>query len=146
MQILLWRPIKVNQRFYSEYIDTRCVHGNHNSFIIKNIVRILTSSKAIFVFFSCFLESDFCRFCVAIRFFHPRHNGQWPSTSKDFHPDFIHYIYLNSSERANVSIFNVRCQIKGNYWYHFYNVFGMTLSLTGGWTLYLPHSKAALYN
>ena len=31
-----------------------------------------------------FLAFDFCRFCVVIRFFHPRHNGQWPLTSKDF--------------------------------------------------------------
>jgi len=23
-----------------------------------------------------FLAFDFCRFCVVIRFFHPRHNGQ----------------------------------------------------------------------
>jgi len=23
---------------------------------------------------------------------------------------------------------------QGNYWYHFYNVFGMTWSLTGDWT------------
>ena len=27
-------------------------------------------------FFWCFLALDFCGFCVAIRFFHPRHNGQ----------------------------------------------------------------------
>ena len=30
------------------------------------------------------LSFDFCRFCVVIRCFHPRHNGQWPPTSKDF--------------------------------------------------------------
>ena len=39
--------------------------------------------------FSCyktfFLAFDFCRFCMVIRFFHPRHNGQWPQTSKDFY-------------------------------------------------------------
>ena len=28
--------------------------------------------------------------------------------------------------------FNFECQTLGNYWYHFYNVFGMTRSLTGG--------------
>ena len=27
-------------------------------------------------FYSFFLAFDFCRFCVVIRFFHPRHNGQ----------------------------------------------------------------------
>ena len=30
---------------------------------------------------------------------------------------------------------------RGNYWYHFYNVFGMTRPLTGDWTRDLPHSK-----
>ena len=35
------------------------------------------------IFFVC-LAFDFCRFCVVIRLFHPRHNGQWPPTSKDF--------------------------------------------------------------
>ena len=30
------------------------------------------------------------------------------------------------------------------YWYHFYNVFGMTRSVTGDWTRDLPHSKPAL--
>ena len=39
------------------------------------------------------LAFEFCRFCLVIRFFHPRHNGQWPPTLKDFSiPDFIHYI------------------------------------------------------
>ena len=28
---------------------------------------------------------------------------------------------------------------QGQYWYHFYNVFGMTPSLTGDWTRDLPH-------
>ena len=35
---------------------------------------------------------------------------------------------------------------QGYYWYHFYNVFGMTQSLTGDWTPDLPHSKPALYH
>ena len=33
---------------------------------------------------SFFLAYDFCRFCVVIRFFSSRHNGQWPPPSKDF--------------------------------------------------------------
>ena len=46
----------------------------------------LTSSNytLTIVFFIYFLAFDFCRFCVVIRVFHPRHNGQWPPTSKDF--------------------------------------------------------------
>ena len=36
---------------------------------------------------------------------------------------------------------------QGNFnWYHFYNVFGMTRSLTGDWTRDLPHSMPALYH
>ena len=35
---------------------------------------------------------------------------------------------------------------QGHYWYHFYNVFGMTRFLTGDWTRDLPHSKLALYH
>ena len=38
----------------------------------------------LFFFILFFLAFNFCRFCVVIQFFHPRHNGQWPPTSKDF--------------------------------------------------------------
>ena len=60
-----------------------------------------------------FLAFDFCRFCVIIRLFHPRHNGQWPPTSKGFHPRSypLHFLsYLYSSKRASISLFNVECQ------------------------------------
>ena len=54
-------------------------------------------------------------FCVVIRFFHPRHKGQWTLTSKDFHTRFyplLFYPHLNSSERASISFFNVECQTR----------------------------------
>ena len=35
---------------------------------------------------------------------------------------------------------------QGHYWYDFYNVFGMTRSLTGDWTQDLLYSKPALYH
>jgi len=35
---------------------------------------------------------------------------------------------------------------QGNYWSHFYNVFGMTRSLTGDCIGDLPLSKPALYH
>ena len=49
-----------------------------------------------FFFLDFFLVFDFCRFCVIIRFFHTRHNGQWPLTSKDFLSQIlsITFIYL----------------------------------------------------
>ena len=41
------------------------------------------------------LAFDFCRFCVVIWFFQPRHNGQLTSNVAGFSiPDFIHYIYF----------------------------------------------------
>ena len=47
-----------------------------------------------------------------IRFFHPRHNGQWPPTLKDFYTRCypLHlFSYLNSWERA--SIFPFQCWV-----------------------------------
>jgi len=38
---------------------------------------------------------------------------------------------LNFWERASISLF--MCAKQENYWYHFYNLFGMTRSLTGDW-------------
>ena len=48
-------------------------------------------------FFIFFLAFAFCRFCVVIWFFHTRHNGQWPPTSKDFYPRSypLHYFLIS---------------------------------------------------
>ena len=58
---------------------------------------------------------------------------QRPMTS-DFEgfliPDFIH-IHLNYSERASISLLMLSAKQR-NYWYHFYNVFGMTRGLNPG--------------
>ena len=74
---------------------------------------------------------------------------QWPMTS-DFER-FLYQIlsitlfsYLNLWERA--STFSMVSAKQGNYWYHFYNVFGMTRSLTWDWTRDRPHLKPALYH
>ena len=74
---------------------------------------------------------------------------QQPMTS-DFEgfsiPDFIHFIYypILILEKEPVFPFWMFSAKQGNCWYHFYNVFGMTRSLTGDWTRDLPHSKTAL--
>ena len=47
-------------------------------------------------------------------------------------------------ERASISLFHVECQTR-ELLVPFYNIFGMTRSLTGDWTRDLPHSKSALY-
>ena len=63
-------------------------------------------------------------------------------------PDFIHYIYfiILILEKEPVFPFWMFSAKQGHYWYHFYNVFGMTRSLTEDWTRDLPHSKPALYH
>ena len=95
-----------------------------------------------------FLAFDFCLFCVIIRFFHPRHNSQLLRLRRISIPDFIHYIFcpIFILLKEPVFPFLMLSAIQGNYWYHFYNVFGMMLFLTGDWTRDLPHSKPALYH
>ena len=63
-------------------------------------------------------------------------------------PDFIHYIYFQILilEKEPVFPFLMFSAKQESYWYDFYNVFGMTRSLTGNWTRDLPHSKPALYH
>ena len=95
-----------------------------------------------------FLAFDFCRFCVIIRFFHPRHNGQWYPTSKDFYTRSypFHYFLILLIEKEPVFPVWMLSAQQGNYWYHFYNVFSMTRSLIGDWTRDLRHSKPALFH
>ena len=77
--------------------------------------------------------------------------SQRPMTS-DFEgfsiPDFIHYIHfpIVILEKEPVFPFSMLSAEQGNFWYHFYSVFGMTRSLTGDWTRDLSHSKPALYH
>ena len=101
------------------------------------------------VFGCCCFCCCFLAFCVVIRFFPSP--PQRPMTS-DFEgfsiPDFIHYIYfpILILEKEAVFPFWLFSAKQGNYWYHFYNVFDMTRSLTGDWTRDLPHLKPALYH
>ena len=94
-----------------------------------------------------FLAFDFCRFCVVIRFFSSLpQRPLWPQTSKDFPPQiFIHYIYfpILFLQKEPVFPFLMFSAKQGNYWYHFYNVFGMTRSWTGDWTRDLPTLEAS---
>jgi len=66
-----------------------------------------------------FLAFGFCRFCMVIRFFHPRHNGQWPPTSKDFYTRSypLHYYFLILIlEKEPVFPFSMLSAKQGNYW------------------------------
>ena len=78
----------------------------------------------------------------------PPHKGQWPPTSKDFYTRAypLHYFLILILEKESVFSFSMLGAKQGNFWYHFYNVFGMTRSLTGDWTRDLPHSMPALYH
>ena len=84
----------------------------------------------------------FCFFSVRLlsvlhgQSFFLSHNGQWPPTSKDFYTRSypLHYFVILTFENERVFPFSMLIAKQGNYWYHFYNVFGMTRSLTGNWT------------
>ena len=56
----------------------------------------------------------------------------------------LHYFLILILEKEPVFPFSMLSAKQVNYWYHFYNVFGMMRSLTGDWTRDLPHSKPAL--
>ena len=61
------------------------------------------------VYCCCFLAFDFCWFCVVIRFFPPRHNGQWPPTSQDFYTRSypLHYFLILILEKEPVLPFSM---------------------------------------
>ena len=65
-------------------------------------------------------------------FFHPRHNGQRSPTSNDFYTRFypLHYFLILILEKEPVFPFSMLSAKQGSYWYHFYNFFDMTRSLT----------------
>ena len=95
-----------------------------------------------------FLAFDFCRFCVIIRCFHPRHNGQWPPTLKGFLSQILSITFFVLSlflRKSQYFPFNVECQTR-ELLVPFHYVFGMTRSLSGDWTRDLLHSKPALYH
>ena len=68
-----------------------------------------------------FLTFDFCRFCVINLFFHPRHNGQWPPTPKDFHPRCypLHFCLIFILQKEPVFPFLMLSAKQGNYRYHY---------------------------
>jgi len=52
----------------------------------------------------------FFRFCVVIRSFHPRHNGQWPPTLKDFYLRFCQFHFSQFLRKSQYfPCFNVEC-------------------------------------
>ena len=68
--------------------------------------------------------------------FIPATTAKWPPTSKDFftrsYP--LHYFLILILAKEPVFPFSMLSAKQGNYWYHFYSVFGMMRSLSGDWT------------
>ena len=79
----------------------------HNNLNSTSLQREWGKLLGVFLFF--FLAFDFCRFCVVIRFFHPRHNGQWPLTLKDFYTRSypLHYFLILILEKEPVFPFSM---------------------------------------
>ena len=135
---ILWSKLHISRETLHSLIK--------HSFITheKKRPRILVS-KFISYFFYFFYAFDFCRSPVVIRFYHSRHNGQWPPTLDSKLYPLHSFSYLNSSERASISLLMLSAK-QENYKYHFYYVFGMTRSLSGDWTGDRPHSMLVLYH
>ena len=67
----------------------------HSSYKLYNCSATPNTQNWLWIYFYfLFLAYDICRFCVVIRFFHPRHNGQWLSTSKDFLSQILSIIFI----------------------------------------------------
>ena len=67
------------------------------------------ADRAVSIFFNLFLAFDFCRYCVVIRFFHPRNDHDFEGFSI---PDCIPYIYfliLILEKEPAFSLLNVQC-------------------------------------
>ena len=59
---------------------------------------------------------------------------QEPMTSDFYTRSYpLHYFLILILEKEPVFPFSMLIAKQGNSWYHFYNVFGMTRSLTGDW-------------
>ena len=66
-------------------------------------------------FLFCFVLHSTVSVLCSRSAFHPRHNGQWPPTWKDFHSrlyPLLNLLNLNSWEGARFSFFSVECQTR----------------------------------
>ena len=123
--------------------------------------------------YSICLKFDFCRFCFVISLFHPRHNGQWSPTSKDFYTRSypLHYFLILILEKKQVFPFLrlsakmgttgtilITCLVWRGPWLgiepgtsrtryqHSTTRLSRSRSLTGNWARNLPYSMTTLYH
>ena len=126
--------------FVSQLVGKLCVCGYAGKL---NAFKLCTINKFVWTWlFFFFFSVQLLSVLRGHSFFHPHHNGQWPPTLKDFYTRSypLHYFLILILEKEPVFPFSMFSAKQGKYWYHFYNVFGMTRSLTGDWTWDLPHS------
>ena len=101
-------------------------------------------AQCIVLFFVCFSIRLWWYYVVI--FFNPSHIGQWPWTFEISHLRCYPLLLLSClKERASISLLMMSAK-QGNFWYHFYIVFGMTWSCIGDWAMDLQHLKPALYH
>ena len=83
-------------------------HCTHYQLFVKIRHDIIQLFHSILFFLSF---NFFFQLCVVIRFFHPRHNGQWPRTSKDFYTRSypLHYLLVLILEKEPVIVSLKRC-------------------------------------
>ena len=105
--------------FYVQHVIENVTHNNmehclmRSTFMVNWFMFGISNMRTTFIieilnnwrYISVFLAFDFCRFCVVTtRFFHPRHNGQWPPTSKYFYTRSypLHYFLILIREKELV--------------------------------------------
>ena len=69
----------------------RHINSTQSSYVVSHYRTSSFVKSVIMIFY--FLAFDYCQFCVVIRCFHSRHNGQWP-TSKDFLPQSLSITFI----------------------------------------------------
>ena len=95
--------------------------------LVPNVPPIFLFYFLFFLAFGFFIPTTTANDLRLRRIFYPR-CYPLPLFSKFLIKEPVFYFWMFSAKQ-------------GNYWYHFYNVFGMTRSLTNDWTRDLPHSK-----
>ena len=150
--------IRFRVYFTFTHHKSSCVQENKGTFQTQNPVHKTYLLLSFLKIDSSFISSFFC-FVFSVRllsvlrghsvFFIPATTANDLRLRRSLYPRFYPshlFSFLNPWERA--SIFPFECSVlnKGTTGTIFFNVFGMTRSLTWGWIRDLPHSKPVLYN
>ena len=147
--------LKSSKRFLYSGINNRITEHTHilfkshrNNYLQRNFNLNSNRLHGQHVFWCVFYRSTFVRSAWSFVFFIPATTAIDLQLRRIFYPRFypLHLFSYLILEKEPVFPFLMFSAKQGNYWHHFYNVFGMTRSLTWDWTLDLPHSKPSLYH